>query len=72
MQLYAHSINDSNKTCTQSIGKANITCVHDLHILWTIPQYAFLGISEVLVGLTGDVIGFQIINNPAGKSLLKV
>lgn len=53
VQLYAHKIYANNGTCLQPVGKLNMTCVSGVHILWTVPQYIFLGISEVLVGLTG-------------------
>ena len=58
IQLYAQHVTDDVGTNIQNIGKVNMTYVPSVHILWTVPQYIFLGISEVLVGLTGETLSF--------------
>lgn len=58
VQLFSHF--DVGNSGTHLIGKTNMTYVPNVHILYTIPQYMFLGISEVLVGLTVLTLGFKL------------
>jgi len=54
LELVAHTKEYHQTTETfHMIGIKNVSYVEDLHVFWAIPQYAFLGISEVLIGLTG-------------------
>ena len=53
LQLYSNRLVASEGTINQTVGYTNMTTVEGVHILWTIPQFIFLGISEVFVGLTG-------------------
>eukprot|EP00111_Clytia_hemisphaerica_P006239 TCONS_00018068-protein len=54
VELVAHTsdINNQGEELIHQIGNKNLTFT-DVHVLWTVPQFCFLGISEVLIGLTG-------------------
>ena len=53
VEYVAVSSSNSNHTSHHHVGKIDVEYVTDLHVLWIAPQFIFLGISEVLVGLTG-------------------
>ncbi|XP_002158543.2 solute carrier family 15 member 4 [Hydra vulgaris] len=54
------------------IGKANISYVSHVHILWAVPQFIFLGISEMLVGLTGLGLACKLCPDKFQKTITSV
>ena len=53
VEIVAHSFElEQPNQFFHVIGQRNVSFTN-VNILWTIPQFSLLGISEVLVGLTG-------------------
>ena len=52
LSAYSSATQQPGGVKLHKIGEINVTYVEDVNILLTIPQYVFLGLSEVLVGVT--------------------
>lgn len=53
--------NSANTSSHHMIGNVNVTYVEEIHVLWLVPQFAFLGISEVFVGLAGTQLFYHLV-----------
>ena len=60
LQLYLYKNIDNSNLQVTSYERFNITMLEKTHIVWTMPQFIFLGVSEVLVGLTSKELNSVI------------
>jgi len=70
LYLYKWASKGTNTNTTREYSTFNVTYNPHVHIFWTIPQFIFLGISEVLVGLTGLALACKICPNHFQKHVI--